>query len=277
VQTRSTPHLTLVVIVVHGSVHNESADIAYDQIGDGPVLLMVAGAGGTGDVYRKAALRLSDRYSVITYDRRGNGQSTGDRTRSLDMAQQARDALEVIRAAEVEKAYVFGNSGGANIALNLTEAHPEVVAGLVAHEPPVVSILPDADVWLKFVNEITGTFHSKGPKRAMLRFARSGVGVNPVKLLLAQRGHRPDFSFFLEHEYVPITTYDPDVTSLRRSGVPIVTLAGRGSKDAYYARTAPILAERVGGRFSTITGNHFAFLLNPDIFASELRLALGSF
>ena len=216
-------------------------------------------------------------YSVITYDRRCNGRSTGDRTRAMDMAQQARDALEIIRAAEVDKAYVFGNSGGANIALKLTEAHPEVVAGLVAHEPPVVSILPDADVWLKFVDEITDTFHSKGPKRAMLRFARSGVGVNPVKLLLAQGANRPDLSFFLEHEYVPITTYDPDVTSLRRSGVPIVTLAGRGSKDAYYARTAPILADKVGGRFSVISGNHFAFLLNPDIFASELRLALGSF
>ena len=70
---------------------------------------------------------------------------------------------------------------------------------------------------------------------------------------------------------MPITTYDPDVTSLRRAGVPIVTLAGRGSKDAYYARTAPILAEKVGGRFSIISGNHFAFLLNPDTFASELR------
>jgi pimeloyl-ACP methyl ester carboxylesterase len=263
--------------VLHRSVHTENADIAYDRIGDGPVLLMVTGAGGTGDVYRKAALRLSDRYSVITYDRRGNGRSTADRTRTMDIAQQARDALEIIRAADVDKAYVFGNSGGANIALKLTEAHPEVVAGLVAHEPPVVSILPDADVWLKFVDEITDTFHSKGPKRAMLRFARSGVGVNPIKLLLAQGGKRPDLSFFLEHEYVPITTYEPDVTSLRRSGVPIVTLAGRGSKDAYYARTAPILAERVGGRFSTIAGNHFAFLLKPDSFASELRLALGSF
>jgi pimeloyl-ACP methyl ester carboxylesterase len=263
--------------VVDGSVHNEGAVITYDRIGDGPVLLMITGAGGTGDVYRKIALRLSDTYSVITYDRRCNGQSTGDRTKPLDMAQQARDALEILRAAEVDEAYVFGNSGGANIALKLTEMHPEVVAGLVAHEPPVVSILPDADVWLTFVDEITDTFRSKGPKRAMLRFARSGVGINPLKLLLARGGGRPDLTFFVEREYRPITTYDPDTTSLRRSGVPIVTLAGRGSKDAYYARTAPILATKVGGRFSTISGNHFAFLLSPDVFASELRLALGSF
>jgi pimeloyl-ACP methyl ester carboxylesterase len=265
------------VIVVHSSVHNEGADIVYDRTGEGPVLLMISGAGGTGDGYRKAALRLSNAYSVITYDRRCNGRSTGDRTLDMDMAQQARDALEIIRAVGVDKAYVFGNSGGANIALKLAESHPEVVAGLVAHEPPVVSILPDADVWFKFVDEITGTLQSRGPKRAMLRFARSGVGVNPVQLLLARGGTRQDLGFFLEHEYVPITTYHPDVASLRRSGVSIVTLAGERSKDAYYARTAPILAEKVGGRFSTISGNHFAFLLHPDTFANELRLVLGSF
>jgi pimeloyl-ACP methyl ester carboxylesterase len=195
----------------------------------------------------------------------------------MDMAQQARDALEICKAAGVDKAYVFGNSGGANIALKLTEDHPEVLWGLVAHEPPVVSILPDADVWLRFVDEITDTLHVKGPKRAMLRFARSAVGVNPFQLLLARGVNRPDLSFFLEHEYVPITTYDPDVASLRHHGVPILTLAGRGSKDAYYARTAPILADKVGGHFSRVSGNHFAFLLTPDTFANELRLALESF
>ena len=114
--------------MVPGSVHNESAEIVYERIGDGPVLLMIAGAGGTGDGYRKAARQLSSTYSVITYDRRCCGRSTGDRTQTMDMAQQARDALEIIRAADVDKAYVFGNSGGANIALKLTEAHPEVVA-----------------------------------------------------------------------------------------------------------------------------------------------------
>jgi pimeloyl-ACP methyl ester carboxylesterase len=237
---------------------------------------MITGAGGTAGVYQRAAQLLSNTYSVITYDRRGNGRSTGDRTMTLDMAQQARDARAIIRAAGVDQAYVFGNSGGANIALKLAEAHPAVVAALVAHEPPVVSILPDADVWLRFVEEITDTFHSKGPKRAMLRFARSGVGVNPLQLLLARGGGRPDLRFFLEHEYVPITTYNPDVTSLRSYGVPILTMAGRDSKDAYYARTASILAEKVGGRFSTISGNHFAFLLTPDVFANELRLGLES-
>jgi pimeloyl-ACP methyl ester carboxylesterase len=257
------------------TVHTEGADIAYRRVGQGPVLVMVAGAGGAGDAYRKSAELLADAYTVVTYDRRCNGRSTGDRTQDLDMAQQARDAATVIGATGADQALVFGNSGGANIALKLTEDHPGVVAGLVVHEPPVVSILPDADALLAFVDDVSDTFRTKGPKRAIFKFARSGVGVNPVRLLAARNGGSPDLGFFIEHEYVPITTYAPDLDALRSGGIPIVTLAGRASRDAYYARTAPLLADRVGGRFSTISGNHFAFLLAPETFAAELRTQLG--
>jgi hypothetical protein len=53
-------------------------------------------------------------------------------------------------------------------------------------------------------------------------------------------------------------------------------LAGKDSKDAYYARTAPILAERTDGHFSTISGNHFAFQFSPDTFVRELRAQLST-
>ena len=258
------------------TVHNEGADIVYEQVGAGPMLLMIAGAGGTGDGYQKAAQLLSDSYTVVTYDRRCNGRSSGDRTRDLEMAQQAHDAVVIIAAAGFDKSFVFGNSGGANIALKLAEDHPGVVAGLIVHEPPVVAILPDADVWLNFVDEVRTTFETKGPRRAMLRFVRSTVGVNPVKLVLSRGTRKPDFRFFLEREYVPITTYNPDVDELRNHGVPLIALAGKDSKDAYYARTAPILAERAGGHFLTISGNHFAFQLSPDTFVKELRAQLST-
>ncbi|WP_256347528.1 alpha/beta fold hydrolase [Serratia proteamaculans] len=97
------------------TVHNEDAEIAYDVEGQGPLLLLVVG--GNGDSRRFAALsaQLSDRYTVVRYDRRANFRSTGDTGAELDMAQQGRDAAAVIRALGNEPAFVFGNSAGAKV------------------------------------------------------------------------------------------------------------------------------------------------------------------
>jgi pimeloyl-ACP methyl ester carboxylesterase len=75
------------------------------------------------------------------------------------MEQQARDAAAVIRAAtKHERTIVFDSSGRANIALNVATNHPECVLLLIAHEPPVISILPDAEEELVFFDQVTDTF-----------------------------------------------------------------------------------------------------------------------
>lgn len=101
--------------------------------------------GGNGDSGRFSSLlaQLANRYTAVRYDRRANAHSSRDTQARLNMAQQGRDAAAVIRAAGNEPAYVFGNSAGANIALKLTRDSPELVRGLVDHEPPVTDFLPD--------------------------------------------------------------------------------------------------------------------------------------
>jgi pimeloyl-ACP methyl ester carboxylesterase len=141
-----------------GIVHTEGANIVYDYEGDGPLLLTIAGGGGDAIRYAPISRMLADAYTVVSYDRRGNSRSTGDVSVALDMAQSAREAAAVIRAMGVEKAYVFGNSGGANIGLKLAEVLPEVITGLVVHEPPVIAILPDAETWRAFVQKVYETY-----------------------------------------------------------------------------------------------------------------------
>jgi len=126
-------------------VETEGAKIVFDVRGAGDPVLMIPGAGGDASVYDQVATLLSDRYTVITYDRRCNARSSGDADRMLDMAQQARDAVAVIRAAGFERATVFGNSGGGNIALQLAASHANAVSGLVLHAPPVVTLLKGKD------------------------------------------------------------------------------------------------------------------------------------
>jgi pimeloyl-ACP methyl ester carboxylesterase len=124
-------------------VETEGAKIVFEKVGAGTPLLMITGTGGGADVYSGIAGMLSDSYEVITYGRRCDARSTGDVDAELDMAQQARDAVAVLRAAGHERAIVFGNSGGANIALQLAAGHAANVSLRVVHEPPLVRLLQD--------------------------------------------------------------------------------------------------------------------------------------
>jgi pimeloyl-ACP methyl ester carboxylesterase len=254
----------------NNSVHNEGADIVYDYRGQGPLLLLIAGGNGNGTRYRRLAAHLASDYTVVSYDRRAECRSTGDAAVDLDMAQQARDATAVIRAMGVKDAYVFGTSAGANIGIKLAEDRPEAIKALIAHEPPVMSILPDAEKELRIVDDVHATFLAQGAPAAMKRFGQSLVGVDAPREAAGGQS-RDSFDHFLAHSYLNISRYKPDLDAIRRNGVRVVTAAGRRSADAYYARTARVMAERLGCRYVDMSGNHFAFAIEPAVFAAELR------
>ncbi|NMM04296.1 alpha/beta hydrolase [Paraburkholderia sp. RP-4-7] len=257
------------------TVHTEGADIAYDVEGQGPLLLLVVGGNGDASRYVPLSALLAEDYTVVRYDRRASWRSSGNTEVDLDMAQQGRDAAAIIRALGSEKALVFGNSGGANIAIKLTEDHPELVKGLVAHEPAVIGILPDADHWNRFMAEVYELFIEQGPGPAMRKFAESLVGFDAPSAAPGDQGG--NMAHFMRYEYLSIGKYVPNLDSIRQSGVPVITAAGTLSAEAYYARTARVMAEKLGGRYVEMKGNHLAFVIDPPTFAAELQSILQQF
>ncbi|GAA3146539.1 alpha/beta fold hydrolase [Nonomuraea roseoviolacea] len=259
------------------SVHTEGADIVYDHEGTGPLLLMISGGGGASEHYARISGFLAEHYTVVRYDRRGNSRSTGDTTVDLDMAQQARDAVAVIRAMGGDEAYVFGNSGGANIALQLAADHPGIIRAMVAHEAPTSPLLPDADAWLAFADRVYGTFTAEGAEAACKVFATELVGfdtANPQQARVAEGEMTSNAEFWLAREYLPLATFDPDLDTIRANKVAMATAAGRESAGAYYARTARIQAERLGCPYVEFPGNHLGFIFEAASFAAALRRAL---
>ena len=97
---------------------------------------------------------LADTYTVVTYDRRCNSRSSGDRSAGMTVAQQARDSASIIMAMGFEKAVVLGRSGDAIIGLGLAVTRPEVIDFLIVHEAPVIELLPkaDAEKWRSFIS-----------------------------------------------------------------------------------------------------------------------------
>src|SRR3954452_9370141 len=125
------------------------ADIAYDvhgplpTAGGRPPLLMI-GQPMDASGFRTLASHFADR-TVVTYDPRGLGRSTRNDGR-VDNAPtvQAEDVHAVIQALGAGPVEMFASSGGGVTALALVAAHPDDVVTLVAHEPPLIPVLPDA-------------------------------------------------------------------------------------------------------------------------------------
>jgi pimeloyl-ACP methyl ester carboxylesterase len=115
----------------------DGTTIVYEQTGTGPPLVLVDGAlnsrafGLNGPV----AAILADRFTVVTYDRRGRGDS-GD-TSPYAVQREVEDLAAVIDAVG-GPAHVYGISSGAVLALETACAMPAKVTKLALYEPPFV-------------------------------------------------------------------------------------------------------------------------------------------
>jgi pimeloyl-ACP methyl ester carboxylesterase len=124
-------------------------DIWTEQVGQGPDVLLIGGAGDTVESWQFQLDGLADRYRLTAFDNRGAGRTAmPEGPASVEM--MADDAAQVLRALEVPSAHVAGFSGGSIIAQELALRHPELVRSLVLQSTwPVPDAYPRA--WILFV------------------------------------------------------------------------------------------------------------------------------
>ncbi len=153
------------------------ARLYYERQGAGPLLVMI-GSPMDSTGFAGLARALVGRYTVVTYDPRGIGKSTReDPTQDVTPEQQADDLHRLLSALGGEPAHVFGSSGGAVVGLALVTAHSGQVRTLVAHEPPVIELLPDRDQVRAQIQDIYDTYRAEGAETAMAKFmAHAGLG-----------------------------------------------------------------------------------------------------
>ncbi len=275
-----------------GKVSTEGDELYYKIRGEGKPLLFIAPAGGNGDGYYPVACILADKYKVITYDRRANTRSTKNFPNDFDIRQQSRDALAVLTAAGETSAIVVGNSSGAVIALDLAAAYPEAVHAAIIHEAAIPSVLPDAEAvkWREFFKSCYELGKRKGAAWGAMKFY-FGVELPAVRLMMAtmkvlkymkqdkitcnvERIPSKEASdILIFNELLPVTGYRPDFDSLKNSGVKIFIGCGQYGlkKNAWYAKAAKILADRLSCDFVTFPGHHGEFMGNPIPWAKVLR------
>lgn len=114
----------------------DGTTIVYDTTGHGPTLVLINGAMGYRDNWGDQPLadELSDRFTVVTYDRRGRGES-GD-AQTYAVAREVEDVEALIDAAGAP-AHLYGFSSGAVLALKAAATLGPKVGRLVLHGIPL--------------------------------------------------------------------------------------------------------------------------------------------
>jgi pimeloyl-ACP methyl ester carboxylesterase len=265
-------------------------DVRRNDTSTEPILFLIASpmaAAGFGTM----AGHFTDR-TVATYDPRGSERSQlTEPTNPPTPADHAADLHRIIQELGGGPVDMFASSGGAVNALALVAAHPADVRTLVAHEPPLPTLLPDRDAALAAARAVHKTYEQRGWGAGMAHFIAvvSHRGEFPADFA-QQPG--PDPAMFgmpteddgtrtdplLGLTLVGSIGYEPDFDALREASTRIVMAAGEESDGELANRGAHAVAERLGAEPVAFPSDHGGFLGgeygqtgDPDAFAAKLR------
>ena len=276
------------------------AEIVYDVHGpvptaDGRPPLFMIGQPMAASGFNTLASHFADR-TVITYDPRGLGRSTRKDGR-VDHAPtvQAADVHAVITALGVGAVEMFASSGGAVTALALVAAYPEDVTTLVAHEPPLIPVLPDAEAAERARAGFRDAYEANGWGAGMAAFiamtswrgeftdeyfARPAPDPSQFGMTTADDGSRDDP--LLSDRSWAVSGYRPDFDALATAPTRIVIAVGEESMGTFTGRTSGATAERLGQEATVFPSHHGGFVGGesgyrgqPEAFARKLRDVLG--
>jgi len=117
--------------------------IRYEVSGSArDTIVLVHGSWGSHHNWDFVTPGLSERFRVVTYDRRGHSESErlpGQGSIHEDVA----DLAALIEHLDLAPAYVAGTSWGAIITLRLAIERPDLLRAIAGHEPPLIALIAD--------------------------------------------------------------------------------------------------------------------------------------
>ncbi len=280
------------------SLATDGATIAFDvrqpdTPSDHRPLVMI-GQPMTAEGFVTLASHFTDR-TVVTYDQRGLGRSTRtDGHQRQVPAVSAEDLHAVVASLGLGPVDVFGSSGGAVNGLAWVAAHPDDVATLVAHEPPIIGVLPDAEQAFAAERAVQDRYHADGWGAGMAAFIGLTMwqGEFTDDYLAAPPPDPAAFGMPTEDDGKrddpllsgvanDVTAFEVDADAIRAAATRVVVAGGVESRDSMTWRTSVSTAAALGVELTEFPSHHGGFLGGefgqagqPEAFAARLREVL---
>ncbi|MFC4453641.1 alpha/beta hydrolase [Deinococcus sonorensis] len=197
----------------------DGTPIAYEHTGHGPVVILVVGAlctrttAGAQDLAR----RLAAAFTVITYDRRGRGDS-GDTT-PYSVHREVEDLVALVDAAG-GPAHLYGHSSGGALVLEAVQAIGERLGRLAVYEVPYDDDRTGLPDWQRYLADLEPLLAGGRRGDAVARFMQQ-VGT-PAEQIDGMR--RAPFWAALE-ALAPTLAYDHAFLMGPERAVPVARVA----------------------------------------------------
>ncbi|CAN5203494.1 alpha/beta hydrolase [soil metagenome] len=252
----------------------------YDERGDGPPVLFLHGTGASSFIWERSIGQLPPGHRLITYDRRGFGESRGSLARGL--RDHVEDATALLRELAATPAAVVKKSGGAPIAFRLASQHPELVRTLVIAEPAYqVALHPSLSVSRAMAKALARWILLRDPEGAAVGYyrwtTRFTTGGN------AYDGYPKEWrSTAVRHaratlrEVLQLIPPSPRATAVRGLSCPTTLLIGDISEPVFRRTTKRVHRLMPHARLVEVSDtSHLIPADQPAAFAKAVSDALG--
>jgi pimeloyl-ACP methyl ester carboxylesterase len=253
-------------------ISTTNVELYYEATGQGDPLVLVHGGWSDHDNWRPVVSGLAESFVVVAYDRRGHGLS--ERGHQGARTDQEDDLAGLIEALDRGPAHIAGTSFGGSIALGLAARRPELVRSVIAHEPPLMSVVAGdpaieplmADVQATVREVLAGV--ARGDVQAAARQFVEEVALGPgawAQLPAPLRATMIDTApaFLAEQQDANWASLDP--AELSGIKLPVLLTQGDESPPWFPAIVAKLAEAIESAKVLTYSGaGHAPHLTHPD-------------
>jgi len=261
---------------VAGTLEVPGARLYYEIRGQGPLVVLV-GAPMDARPFAPLAELLASDHTVLTTDPRGiNRSPVADPGQDSTPELRAGDIARLVSHLDAGPAAVLGSSGGAVSALALAQAHPGQAHTVVAHEPPLVELLPDRAALHAGMDEVTARWQAgdhAGSFQVFMDTAGFPLPPGAAQAMFAEPDPQDlaDATFQNTHMLHPTAGWQPDLAALRAGSTRVVVGIGEASAGQLCDRASRALTAALGTEPVLFPGGHTGFAEDPAAFALRLR------
>jgi len=269
----------------------DNTQLNVNKVGSGPVLILVPGANGTGDIFAPAAETLKTQFTVITYDRRGYGQTVvaqplpPEATQPTSSYRIDADVADIFTLADTfspeAPVFIMGSSSGSIVVAKAFASQPDRFAKVAIHESPLTTVTADgAQLQTQTADLVQSALH--GHFEALTDLFVNQMHIQPLdaQMMGLTADAKPDpakmksMLFWLEYESAQYTSQVIDWQVFADNRQKVVLLNGTDSVAFLPQAVDEAIGQKIGVPITTIPGGHLGYAQKPAAFAQTLAAAL---